>query len=318
MVGSGGMGEVYSARDTRLNRTVAIKVSAAQFSERFEREARAVAALNHPNICTLYDVGPNYLVMEFIDGQTLDRQIPAAGMRLADALRIAIRVADGLAAAHKLGIIHRDLKPGNVMVTGEGAVKLLDFGLAAMEEAPLAATESTIVAGQKTVEGTILGTFRYMSPEQAEGRKLDPRSDLFSFGSLLYEMLTGQPPFRAQSTMATLAAIINQEPKPLGEVAAHVPGEVERIVTRCLRKDPDRRFQHASDLRVELQELADAQSTGAFATAAVESRKPRRQRPWMYGAVGVGALIAGLAGGWVGGTSSAPAVSGAEAHSRHV
>src|SRR6266542_1085732 len=208
VIGAGGMGDVYRARDTRLDRSVAIKVSQQQFTDRFEREARAVAALNHPNICTLHDVGPNYLVMEFIDGETLNRIIPPGGMRLAEALRIAICVADALAAAHAHGIVHRDLKPGNIMVTESGTVKLLDFGLAAQEESAAVNPDNqatrTVLGGPKTVEGTIVGTFCYMSPEQAEGRKLDARSDIFSFGSVFYEMLTGERAFRGETTISTL------------------------------------------------------------------------------------------------------------------
>ena len=302
LVGSGGMGEVYRARDTRLDRHVAIKISAARFTERFEREARAVAALNHPNICTLYDIGPDYLVMEFIDGQTLDRLITTPGMRLADALRVAVRMADGLAAAHAMGIVHRDLKPGNVMVTDAGAVKLLDFGLASLTEAEPSPGESTatrtVVTGPKTAEGTIVGTFSYMSPEQAEGRKLDPRSDIFSFGSVLYEMLTGRRAFQGETTISTLAAILHHEPKSAAEVAMHVPPEVERILARCLRKDPDRRFQHASDLRVELQELVDAQSSGAFASLPAQPAPRRSHRPWTAIAAAI-ALVVGLAAGWL-------------------
>lgn len=299
-IGAGGMGEVYRARDTRLDRTVAIKIGSEQFSERFEREARAVAALNHPNICTLFDVGPNYLVMEFIDGQTLDRLTPSGGMRLADALKIAVHIAAGLAAAHALGIVHRDLKPGNVMVTGAGVVKLLDFGLAAIDATALPTGQSdatrTVLEGPKTVQGTILGTVSYMSPEQAEGRKLDTRSDIFSFGSLLYEMLTGHRAFQGETTVSTLAAILNKEPKPPASLIAWLPADLDRIVARCLRKDPDRRFQHASDLRVELQELVDAQSSGAL-SAQPAAPAARRTRTWTPVFVAF-ALIAGLAGGW--------------------
>ncbi len=303
LIGSGGMGEVYRARDTRLQRTVAIKISGAEFSARFEGEAHAVAALNHPNICSLYDVGPNYLVMEFIDGQTLDRKIPAGGMRLADALKIAVRIADGLAAAHALGIIHRDLKPGNVMITAAGTVKLLDFGLATTERTSLPGDDSgptqTVAAGApNTAEGTIVGTVSYMSPEQAEGRQLDARSDIFSFGSLLYEMLTGQRAFRGDSSISTLAAILNREPKPAAELVDGLPAELERIVGRCLRKDPDRRFQHASDLRVELQELADAQSSGTLAAQPAARARAGRSRFWAP-AGALLALIAASAGGWL-------------------
>ncbi len=300
-LGEGGMGEVWKARDTRLDRTVALKVSKAAFTERFELEARAVAALNHPNICTLFDVGPNYLVMEYVDGQSLDRMIPAGGMRLADALKIAVRIADGLAAAHARGIVHRDLKPGNVMVTGEGVVKLLDFGLAAIDESTLPTGESmatrTALGAPKTAAGTILGTFSYMSPEQAEGRKVDTRSDIFSFGSMLYEMVTGERAFRGETTLSMLAAILNQEPKAPAALVAGLPADLERIIARCLRKDPDRRFQHATDLRVELQEVAEAPASGALA-AVPDAPGARPSRTIWIIAAALGLIIGGAAG-WI-------------------
>jgi serine/threonine protein kinase len=286
-LGEGGMGEVWKARDTRLDGTVALKVCKAAFSERFELEARAVAALNHPNICTLFDVGPNYLVMEYVDGQSLASLIPAGGMRLADALKIAVRIADALAAAHARGIVHRDLKPGNVMVIGEGVVKLLDFGLAAIDESTLPTGDSvatrTAIQSPKTAAGTILGTFSYMSPEQAEGRKVDTRSDIFSFGSMLYEMVTGQRAFCGKTTISTLAAILNQEPKPPAALVAGLPVDLERIIARCLRKDRDRRFQHASDLRVELHELAEAPAPAAPVSDAPAARPSRAI--WLASAV---------------------------------
>jgi hypothetical protein len=298
-LGEGGMGEVWKARDTRLDRTVAIKACKAAFSERFELEARAVAALNHPNICTLFDVGPNYLVMEYVDGQSLASLIPSSGMRLADALRIAVRIADALAAAHARGIVHRDLKPGNVMVTGEGVVKLLDFGLAAIDEStqPTGDSVATRTAFQspKTAAGTILGTFSYMSPEQAEGRKVDTRSDIFSFGSMLYEMVTGQRAFRGETTISTLAAILNQEPKPPAALVAGLPADLERIIARCLRKDRDRRFQHASDLRVELQELSEAPAPAAPVSDAPAARPSRAI--WFVSAAA--AALIGVASGWL-------------------
>src|ERR1700674_805834 len=184
-IGAGGMGEVYRARDPRLNRDVAIKVSAAQFSERFEREAKAIAALNHPNICQIYDVGPNYLVMEYVEGET-----PKGPMPLDEALRIARQIADALEAAHDKGIVHRDLKPANIKIKADGTVKVLDFGLAKLTQVQ---NEAAGDSGAKTVAGTVMGTAAYMSPEQAEGKPLDARTDIFSFGALLYEMATGRP-----------------------------------------------------------------------------------------------------------------------------
>src|SRR5438552_11272970 len=204
-VGAGGMGEVYKARDTRLDRIVAIKVSREQFSERFEREARAVAALNHPHICQLYDVGPNYLVMEFVEGAPLEGPLP-----IEKAVEYAGQILDALDAAHHKGITHRDLKPANVLVTKQG-IKLLDFGLA-KQTAPL---QETDVTKALTEQGQILGTLQYMSPEQLQGKPTDARSDLFSFGCVLYEMLTGKRAFEGESAASVIAAIIGREPAPL-------------------------------------------------------------------------------------------------------
>src|SRR6266446_2795223 len=198
-IGAGGMGEVYKARDTRLERIVAIKVSREQFSERFEREARAVAALNHPHICQLYDVGPNYLVMEFVEGVPLKGPLP-----IEKAVEYAGQILEALDAAHRKGITHRDLKPSNILVTKQG-IKLLDFGLA-KQTAPLQETESTLT--DLTGKGQIVGTLRYMSPEQLQGKEADPRSDLFSFGCVLYEMLTARRAFEGQSAASVIAAIL--------------------------------------------------------------------------------------------------------------
>src|SRR5579864_4065203 len=210
-IGAGGMGEVYRARDPRLNRDVAIKVAAAQFSERFEREAKAIAALNHPNICQIYDVGPNYLVMEFIEGEA-----PKGPMPLEEALRIARQIADALEAAHEKGITHRDLKPANIKVKPDGAVKVLDFGLAKVTPASAgesdAANSPTLTIGM-TEAGMILGTAGYMSPEQARGKTVDKRADIWAFGVVLYEMLTGRRLFGGETVSDTLAAVLEREPE---------------------------------------------------------------------------------------------------------
>src|SRR5579864_1927538 len=219
-LGAGGMGEVYRARDTRLDREVAIKVLNENFGERFEREARSIASLNHPNICRLYDVGPNYLVMELIDGQTLRGPLP-----LEEAIRLAIQIADALEAAHERGIVHRDLKPGNIMVTAKGAAKLLDFGIAKV----CADADGTQTMG-------IMGTPVYMSPEQAEGKPVDNRSDIFSFGAVLYEMLTGNRAFNS------LIAVVRDEPAPLQSPAAEV-------IKHCLAKSAAQRFPNAAELK---------------------------------------------------------------------
>ena len=246
-LGAGGMGQVYRARDPRLNRDVAIKVSAAQFSERFEREAEAIAALNHPNICQIYDVGPSYLVMEYIDGVPIVSAKDPRPLPPAEALRLGTQIAAALEAAHLKSIIHRDLKPANILVTKDGIVKLLDFGLAKQSADSAAAGDQTQTLGL-TQAGTIIGTPAYMSPEQAEGRPADARSDLFSFGAVFYEMLAGRRPFSGNSAAATLGAIVHKEPDPL-----NAPPGLQAIVLKCLSKSPEGRFQSATDLRRALE-----------------------------------------------------------------
>jgi serine/threonine-protein kinase len=243
LIGKGGMGEVYRARDPRLNRDVAVKVSASQFSERFEREAKAIAALNHSHICQVYDVGPNYLVMEFIEGDPLKGPLP-----LEKALEYARQIASALDAAHKKNITHRDLKPANILVTASG-VKLLDFGLAKMATAPVpdGATQTMPL----TEAGAIMGTAAYMSPEQAKGEEVDPRSDIFSFGVVLYEMLSGRRAFSRNSSIETMSAILRDEPVPLD-----APANVSAIVTRCLRKSPMDRFETIGEVRAALEQAA--------------------------------------------------------------
>jgi serine/threonine protein kinase len=240
-IGTGGMGQVFRATDTRLNRSVAIKIAAEQFSERFEREAKAIAALNHPNICQLYDIGPNYLVMEYVDGApVVSRGQPP--LPPADALRWATQIASALQSAHSKGIVHRDLKPANILLTSAGAVKLLDFGLAKQSADPDATKqEAQTMGGIKT--GTIMGTPTYMSPEQAEGRAVDVRSDIFSFGTVLYEMLAGRRAFSGDSVASTLGAILFKEPDPL-----NVPPALNAIVVKCMAKSPGARFQTATEL----------------------------------------------------------------------
>jgi TolB-like protein/Tfp pilus assembly protein PilF/predicted Ser/Thr protein kinase len=240
-LGAGGMGEVFKAKDTRLGRTVAIKVLRSAHTDRFEQEARAIAALNHPHICTLHDIGPNYLVMEYVEGSPLRGPMPPA-----EAMRLALQIAGALEAAHAKGIIHRDLKPENIIVTPVG-VKLLDFGLAKLE--PVAETDETIV--NETLAGTILGTIAYMSPEQVEGKPADGRSDIFSFGLVLYEMLSGRQAFRGENSISRMAAILNKEPEPL-----EAPQEVARIVTRCLRKSPVQRFQNMKEVKAALESVS--------------------------------------------------------------
>ncbi len=248
-IGAGGMGQVYRAQDSRLNRNVAIKVSGVQFSERFESEAKAIAALNHPNICQIYDVGPDYLVMEYIDGRpVVDCEQPQA-LPPAEALRLARQIAAALEAAHAKGVIHRDLKPANILATSSGVVKLLDFGLAKQSHSSLTDNETQSIG--ITQVGTIMGTPAYMSPEQAEGKLADARSDIFSFGAVLYEMLSGRRAFSGGSSAATLGAIVHKNPEPL-----NAPPALEAIVRRCLSKSPEGRFQTATDLRRALEEAS--------------------------------------------------------------
>src|SRR5689334_201049 len=212
-IGKGGMGEVFRARDSRLNRDVAVKASAERFSERFEREARTIAALNHPNICHLYDVGPDYLVMELVEGPTLAEKLKSGALPLEESLHIARQIADALEAAHEKGITHRDLKPGNVKVKADGTVKVLDFGLAKMGGTPVAQSDlsPTLSMGQ-TEAGMILGTASYMSPEQAKGKPVDQRADIYAFGVVLYEMVTGQRLHQGDTTTEVLASVIKEEP----------------------------------------------------------------------------------------------------------
>jgi serine/threonine protein kinase/Tfp pilus assembly protein PilF len=247
-IGAGGMGEVYRAKDPRLNRDVAIKVSASQFSERFEREAKAIAALNHPHICQIYDIGPNYLVMEFIEGTPLQGPLP-----LDRALRYAVQICEALDAAHRKSITHRDLKPANILVTASG-VKLLDFGLAKMGSASASpASDEPTQAADLTEVGAVLGTASYMSPEQAKGEATDARSDIFSFGVVLYEMLSGRRAFSKNSAVETMAAIVRDEPAPLA-----APSSFSAIVTRCLHKLPASRFQTMSEVRAALEQATTA------------------------------------------------------------
>jgi eukaryotic-like serine/threonine-protein kinase len=242
-LGAGGMGDVYRATDTRLNRRVAIKVLKGPHSDRFEQEARAIAALNHPHICTLHDVGPDYLVMEYVEGAVL-----SGPLAVEEALRLALQMAAALESAHAKGITHRDLKPANILVTKEG-VKLLDFGLAKMIYAPMEAS-TTQTLGAQTMAGTILGTAAYMSPEQAEGKPADARSDIFSFGAVLYEMLSGQRAFEGESAILTMAAVLHKEPRRLD-----APPALERVVMRCLEKQAARRFQNMAELREALRQV---------------------------------------------------------------
>jgi len=311
-LGEGGMGVVYKARDLRLDRFAALKVlpvdkvSDAERCRRFVQEAKAASALNHPNIVTIYDIdeadGVHFMAMEFVAGRTLSQLIGRKGLPLKDALNFAVQIADALGKAHAAGIVHRDLKPSNIMVTDEGLVKILDFGLAKLVEstaepdegAPTMSFEHTPI----TEEGKILGTVAYMSPEQAEGKPVDARSDIFSFGSVLYEMLTGRRPFTGETSASTLAAIITRDPLLPSEILGTLPIEVERAILRCLRKEPQRRMQTMSDLKVLLQDLKEESESGML--SAVRPAPPRRKsRIWLVVALSVLVVIAvGAAAAW--------------------
>jgi serine/threonine protein kinase/Tol biopolymer transport system component len=298
-IGAGGMGEVYRAQDTRLNRIVAIKVLPADLSQhpdaraRLEREARAVSSLNHPHICTLYDIGSHdgidYLVMEYLEGETLAARLDKSALSLEQALATAIQIADALQAAHRMGLTHRDLKPANVMLTKSGA-KLLDFGLAKFAAPSLPARGGAPTAAL-TSPGTILGTFQYMSPEQLEGKECDARTDIFAFGLLLYESLTGRKAFDATSQASLIAAIMSSEPPAVSSVQPLTPRALDHVVRTCLMKNPDRRWQSAQDITLLLQAIAAIEGAEAIATSTT-TRWPRK-RLWMAGA-GIAVLLAGL------------------------
>ncbi|MGB6942621.1 MAG: serine/threonine-protein kinase, partial [Bryobacteraceae bacterium] len=278
-IGAGGMGDVYKARDTRLDRIVAVKVSKEQFSERFEREARAVGALNHPNIGTLYDVGPNYLVMEYVEGEPLK-----AAPTVDRAMQYALQIADGVAAAHAKGIVHRDLKPGNILVTPDGRVKILDFGLATLQ-AP-APTDATVTRGL-TGAGTAVGTIGYMSPEQARGETVDARSDLWSIGVIFYELLTGVRPFEGTTQAVIFEGILSKSPVPPSARNPKIPAEWERIVARLLEKDRATRYQSAQDLLADLKRVNRDSSSGGTSPALAPTGGRRPKYALAAGAVGL-------------------------------
>ncbi len=314
-LGAGGMGEIYKARDTRLNRFVAIKVLTSASAgdperrRRFIQEAQASSALNHPNIITIHDIitadDADHLVMEYVQGKTLVELIPKGGLRVPQVLKSAVQMTDALQAAHAAGIVHRDLKPGNVMVTDSGLVKILDFGLAKLTDpnpisqvnnAPSDATQ-TIADAPLTVEGSILGTVSYMSPEQAQGKKVDGRSDIFSLGVVLYEMVTGMRAFSGDSALSTLSSILRDEAPPILQIAPDVPLQLEQVIKRCLRKNPDDRFQTMKEVQTALGALKNDSDSGMLYRARVGLDAPPTRVSIPVAKPKPVALMAGVAAG---------------------
>jgi serine/threonine protein kinase/Tol biopolymer transport system component len=312
-LGAGGMGEVYRALDTRLDRTVAVKVLASHLSsspelkQRMEREGRAISSLNHPHICQLYDIGSqngtDYLVMEFLEGETLAERLRKGAVPLAEVYKIGIDVAEALAVAHRSGIVHRDLKPGNIMLTAGGA-KLMDFGLAkplgvqssgtGSGSAAPSFTAAATMSGPSplsplTTAGSIIGTIQYMSPEQIEGKEADARSDIFAFGAVLYEMVAGKRPFAGKSQISLASSILESDPEPVGKLKPTTPPAFEHVVTTCLHKNPDERYQSAQDIRLELQWIAADRSTPPVAAATPAPSKRNERLGW--GAAVVAAIV---------------------------
>jgi Tol biopolymer transport system component len=307
-LGQGGMGVVYKARDVRLDRFVAIKVLPPEKTadpdrrRRFMQEAKAASALNHPNIITVHDIGEaegmTFIAMECVEGKTLDQLIGPKGLKLDEVIKYATQISGALAKAHAAGIVHRDLKPSNVMVTGDGLVKVLDFGLAKLTE-PGAPRElaATLTMQAMTQEGVIAGTAAYMSPEQTEGKPVDARSDVFAFGAVLYEMVTGRRAFQRASQASTIAAVLLEQPEPVAGIIADTPRDLEKIISRCLRKDPAQRFQGMADVQVALNELKEDFDSGTLARAAAPRRGRRRHWIWAVGALLVVPAIAVI--GWL-------------------
>jgi eukaryotic-like serine/threonine-protein kinase len=290
-LGEGGMGQVWTARDTRLNRIVAIKTSQQRFSERFEREVQAIAALNHPHICSLYDVGPDYLVMERVEGKPLKGPLP-----LQEALAIAGQILDALDAAHRAGIIHRDLKPGNILL-GKNGVKVLDFGLAKIEHASAPAGGQTMTM-PLTNEGAILGTLQYMSPEQLEGKEADARSDIFSFGVVLYELITGQRPFSGGSQASLIASILKENPRSVQDLQPVTPPGLDRILQTCLEKDPEKRWQSAREVKHALEWMVQGVASAALPVSPPVAIPAKHLRVWQ-GIAGLMALAAVGIAAWM-------------------
>jgi Tol biopolymer transport system component len=317
-LGAGGMGEVYRARDTRLDRTVAIKVLTSHLSDnpelkqRFEREAKAISSLNHPNICSLHDVGSqdgvDFLVMEFLEGETLAVRLRKGAMPLNEIFKVGIAVAEALAVAHRNGIVHRDLKPGNIMLT-QGGAKLMDFGLAkplgtpaapsGSGSAPPSFTAATTMSGPSplsplTTAGSIIGTIQYMSPEQIEGKEADARSDIFAFGAVLYEMVAGKRAFAGKSQISLASSILEADPEPVSKLKPGTPPAFEHVVTTCLQKNPEERYQTAHDIKLELQWIAAEKSSPAVTTVAPALSHTRERIAWAAAVMAIALCVVAL------------------------
>ncbi len=319
-IGAGGMGEVYRARDTRLGRDVAVKILPPSFASdperlrRFEQEARVVAALNHPNILAVYDIGTNegapFLVTELLEGETLRERLREGALPLRKAIDIAVQTAHGISAAHEKGIIHRDLKPANIFLTADGRVKILDFGLAKLGApeglAPSQTQGATLTAAGATEPGVVLGTVGYMSPEQVRGKPADARSDIFALGTILYEMLSGRRAFEKDSSADTMAAILKEDPPELAGEGKKIPPAVDRVVRHCLEKNPAERFQSARDLAFNLESLSSTSTAGTAAVLAGSSPTGRRRR-LLFAAAGTVGLVICSAGAYFLGRSGTTA-----------
>ncbi|MBI4473457.1 MAG: serine/threonine protein kinase, partial [Acidobacteria bacterium] len=305
-IGAGGMGQVYRGVDTRLDRTVAIKVlppetaGRAEARERFEREAKAVSALNHPHICVLHDVGRqddiDFIVMEYLEGETLADRLARGRIPLDEAIEYAMQIADALDKAHRQGVVHRDLKPGNIMITRSGT-KLLDFGLAKLRQPDrspsLAQSGIPTQASDLTAQGMILGTIQYMSPEQLEGGDVDARSDIFAFGAVLYEMVTGRKAFQGKSAVSVMAAILEHDPPPITASEHLAPPMLDYVVKTCLAKNPEKRWQTAGDLTLQLRWISEAGPAAAAPAAASAPRRWIERAAWSVAlASALGVLVA--------------------------